>query len=101
MSDRYIARLRRISEELDGAKIAIAYVARNLDRGEVLREVGDSLRSRAFLLEIAKNLDTTYFVRLTAEFEGVLKDHLISNHPTHPFSIRGGTWKVDQLLSAV
>src|SRR4051812_4288025 len=101
MSHRYIERLRRISEELDGVRTAITLISKNFDKREIIQGIEASRLSRTFLQEIAKNLDTTYFVRLTAEFEGILKDHLVINHSTNPVSVRGGIWKIDKLLDNV
>jgi|SRR5579872_2949905 len=100
MSDRYVSRLRRISDELDGTTKAIALLSRMYDRNEAALELRDAHLSRSFLYEIARNLEITYFVRLTAEFEGILKDHLRSNHPQHRCAA-GGIWKIDEFLSAV
>ena len=43
-------------------------------------------------------VELTYFVRLYAEFEGILKDHLATNHPTIMISDKP---KVDKLISLV
>ena len=48
-----------------------------------------------------QNLETTYFIRLTAEFEGILKDHLRTNHPDVAFPSRQAEWKLDWFLSRV
>lgn len=44
------------------------------------------------------HLEATYFIRLYAEFEGVLKDHLATNHPRVKVPEKP---KVDWLLSRV
>lgn len=50
------------------------------------------------MTEASRNAEQTYFIRLYAEFEGILKDHLATNHshvrvPDKP--------KVDWLISRV
>ncbi len=45
------------------------------------------------------NLEKTYLVRLFGEFEGILKDHLVSNHPTVRFNEKQD--KVDRLLRLI
>src|SRR5207247_786218 len=57
--------------------------------------------SRDFLELVGKDLEITYFVRLTAEFEGILKDHLITNHPRISFPAKKSEWKVDWFLRKV
>ncbi len=58
--------------------------------------MGD-LKPKDFVLA-NQNLEATYFIRLYAEFEGILKDHLATNHsrikvPEKP--------RVDWLISRV
>jgi len=48
--------------------------------------------------DAARNLEITYFIRLFAEFEGILKDHLTTNHPLVTVSDNP---KVDWLISRV
>jgi hypothetical protein len=61
----------------------------------------DSLRPRTpkQVQNVADSLEVTYFVRLTAEFEGVLKDHLRSNHPAIAIPVRRSDWTVDWFIS--
>ena len=80
MSDIYIRRLRAIQEDLDISREAFAFVRTNWHRQEVAEHFRVHARTLARVERAGANLDTTYFVRLTAEFEGILKDHLRTNH---------------------
>lgn len=101
MSSTYIQRLRTILDEFDLARESLVYVAKNLGRQDVADHFKDRLQKELLspkrFERAAEKLDTTFFVRLTAEFEGILKDHLRTNHP----SIKQSGWKVDWLISNV
>ncbi len=96
MSDIYIQRLRRIQMEQTATRMALAYVKRNWQRHSIYHET-EMLTPSNFALA-ARNAEATYYIRLYAEFEGILKDHLTTNFaqitmPDKP--------KVDWLISRV
>lgn len=97
MSGVYRNRLRRIQAELTAAREAIAYVSRHWQQESVVKEIASIVTQHDFLLAAA-NIEKTYFVRLYAEVEGILKYHLAANHAT--ISI-GDKPKVDWLISRV
>lgn len=96
MSGPYIQRLRGIRDEYEVARQSLAYVNQNWD--------GKSLFNSAFFQGIEEktvntaiqNIEVTYFVRLFAEFEGILKDHLQTNHPAVKVPAKP---KVDDLIA--
>lgn len=97
MSGVYRNRLRRIQAELSAAREAIAYVSRHWQQESIINEIDPTVTRHDFLLAAA-NIEETYFVRLYAEFEGILKFHLAANHA----NIRvGDKPKVDWLISRV
>lgn len=57
--------------------------------------------TRSTFIDAANRLDDTFFVRLTAEFEGILKRHLRTNHPTVKFPGSRSNIKVDWLIGRV
>lgn len=79
MSSTYIRRLRGVQTEFEAAKQALAYVERHWQQQIIYQEV-PRLSPRDFA-QASHNIEQTYFIRLYAEFEGVLKDHLTTNHP--------------------
>lgn len=96
MSDVYIQRLRDVQMEFNSAREAISYVQRNWQRYDIY---ADLVRLKpAHFDEAGLNVEMTYFVRLYAEFEGILKDHLATNHPTIMISDKP---KVDKLIHLV
>jgi hypothetical protein len=97
MSGVYRNRLRRIQSELSAAREAIAYVSRHWQQESVVNEIDPVITQHDFLLAAA-NIEKTYFVRLYAEFEGILKYHLATNHSTIGM---GDKPKVDWLISRV
>ena len=78
MSRVYIQRLRDIRDDLDITRETFAFLRLNWHRQEVADYF--RLRTQQRVQQAEASLETTYFVRLTAEFEGILKDHLRSNH---------------------
>ena len=80
MSSVYVERLRKVSREYDAARQAIDYVIINY-QAQSIYNVIPVLTPRDFEHTSAL-LEHTYFIRLFAEFEGILKDHLDTNHPT-------------------
>lgn len=101
MSDVYIQRLRSVQMEFNSAREAIRYVQRNWQRYDIYADLG-SLKPTHFE-EAGRNVEVTYFVRLYAEFEGILKDHLATNHPAVavPDKPKVDKPKVDKLISLV
>ena len=81
MSRFYLYRLRVLREERDAARLALAYRAQNWQRSEVAEfATAPPPATRQRIMTTDANLETTFFVRPTAEFEGILKDHLHANH---------------------
>jgi len=96
MSNIYIQRLRIIQMEFNSAREAINYVRRNWQKHDLHAEF---IRLKpAHFEEAGRNVEVTYFVRLYAEFEGILKDHLATNHPSVVVPDKP---KVDKLISLV
>ncbi len=98
MSRFYLYRLRVLRDERDATRLALAYLARNWHRSETAEFAAaqNSPGAKQMILKTDANLDTTFFVRLTAEFEGILKDHLRANH-----RITNPPYKVDALITRV
>ncbi len=96
MSEVYIQRLRAVQMEFNAAREAISYVQRNWQRHDIYADLA-RLRPAHFD-EAGRHVEMTYFVRLYAEFEGILKDHLAINHPTVMIADKS---KVDKLISLV
>ena len=98
MSDVYLYRLRKVLGEHDAAREAVALIGRKWNR----QGFGDSLNgvSETMLEEAARNLERTYFLRLYAEFEGILKDHLVSNHPAQAFAEEDRP-RVDEVIARI
>lgn len=95
MSSTYIQRLRGVQSEYDAIKMSITFFEQY--RGKEHPQQIGTVTPRDFV-RAELNLEATYFIRLYAEFEGILKDHLATNHrrikvPDKP--------KVDWLLSRV
>lgn len=96
MSDIYIHRLRAVQAEFNSAREAIGYVLRNWQKYNIYAEM--PRLSPSHFDEAGANVEMTYFVRLYAEFEGVLKDHLTTNHPSVPIVDKP---KMDWLINRV
>ena len=96
MSDVYIQRLRGVQREFNSAREAIRYVQRNWQRYDIYADL-PGLKPANFE-EAGRNAEVTYFVRLYAEFEGTLKDHLATNHPAVAVPDKP---KVDKLIGLV
>ncbi len=96
MSDVYIQRLRQIQTEQAATRMALAYVGRNWHTHSIYQEA-ELLTPGNFALA-ARHAESTYYIRLYAEFEGILKDHLKTNfsHVSVPDKP-----KVDWLISRV
>ena len=96
MSAIHVQRLRAVQAEFDAMDTAIRYVNRHWQTQNIHQEVGD-LKPKDFS-GARQNLEATYFIRLYAEFEGLLKDHLATNHPR---IITPDRPKVDWLISRI
>lgn len=96
MSHTYIQRLRAVRGEFEAARQGIAFVSRNWHRHNVYQEVDDVTPTD--FKRAGEYLFATYVIRLSAEFEGILKFHLTSNHPVIPVPREA---KVDWLISKV
>ena len=96
MSDVYIQRLRSVQMEFNSAREAIRYVQINWQKHDIYADLARF--TPANFDEAARHVKMTYFVRLYAEFEGILKDHLTANRPAVTISDKP---KVDRLISLV
>jgi hypothetical protein len=96
MSSKYIQRLRAVRGEYEAAKQGIAYVNKKWDQYDIARDVS-GVTPKDFR-RVNEYLFATYLIRLSAEFEGILKYHLRSNHPGVPIPKDA---KVDWLISKV
>lgn len=79
MSDVYIQRLRSVRNEFDASRTAIAHILSHWNTPEIIEAFSGVPRKN--FEQASQYLEVTYFVRLFAEFEGILKDHLATNHP--------------------
>ncbi len=79
MSNVHTQRLRAVNREYEAAREAVGYVVNNWDAQDIYNEM-PGLTLPNFKATNAM-LERTYFIRLFAEFEGILKDHLDTNHP--------------------
>ncbi len=96
MSRVYIQRLRGIEAEFRVAQDAMSYVSRHWQTQNISQEI--TRISPRDIIRAEQNVESAHFIRLYAEFEGILKDHLATNHwrvrvPAKP--------KIDWLLSRV
>lgn len=96
MSNQYIQRLRAIRGEFEAARQSLAFVSQNWQKYNIYLEV-DGVTPANFQ-RAGEYLFATYLIRLSAEFEGILKYHLTSKHPH--ISIPKDV-KVDWLISKV
>ena len=78
MSRLYIERLRVVSREYNAVQQAVGYVIINWDAQNIDRKI-KGVTPRDFR-NANTLLERTYLIRLLAEFEGILKDHLDTNH---------------------
>lgn len=80
MSDIYVQRLRAIRAEKESVENGLRLVLSRWDdlRPRSAAQPG-SLKQEDFRSAVQK-AEGTYLVRLHAEFEGILKDHLTTNH---------------------
>ena len=81
LRSQYSDRLNRIQEELLLALASVRYMRANLNKPEIDRLSEFAPPKRAALAGLEKRLEETYFIRLTAEFEDVLKDYPSDYYP--------------------
>ena len=80
MSSIYIERLRRVSREYEALRQAVVYVINNWQQQDIYNKI-QGITPQDFKRTV-DSLERTYFIRLFAEFEGILKDHLDTNYST-------------------
>lgn len=80
MRSVYVERLRRVGREQEAVQQEVGYVIDHWQAQSIYDEM-PGLTPRD-LRDANALLERTYFIRLFAEFEGILKDHLDTNHPT-------------------
>ena len=96
MSDLYIQRLRGVQTELAAVRAALTYIERNWQKQDIYLDI--PILTAADFVQAARRAEAAYFIRLYAEFEGTLKDHLATNHPQVPLPDKP---KMDWLISRV
>ena len=96
MSNRYIQRLRSVRGEYEAARQGLAFVNQNWHKYNIYQEIYDV--TPANFRRAAEYMFATYLIRLSAEFEGILKYHITSNHPDIAVPKDA---KVDWLISRV
>jgi len=96
VSNQYIQRLRAIRGEFEAARQGMAFVSRNWHKYDIYQDVNDV--TPANFQRAGEYAFATYLIRLSAEFEGILKYHITSNHPTEAVPKDA---KVDWLISKV
>ncbi|GEM_PF-1471177 len=99
MSQAYLRRLQEVNDDLLIVLEISVFVCDSWHRQNISSAF--PRRSLAHIREAAGGLETAYFVRLTAEFEGILKDHLRTNHPQIVFPANRRDWTVDWFLRRV
>lgn len=96
MSDLYIQRLRGVQTEIAAARAALIYIERSWQRQDIYPDI--AVLTPEDFVQAARRAEATYFIRLYAEAEGILKDHLATNHPQVPVPDKP---QVDWLISRV
>jgi hypothetical protein len=94
----YIQRLRSIRGEYDAAQEALQYILLHWQSQGIAGSIQTPGLSPKHFQTARANLETTYFLRLYSEFEGIMKDHLVTNHPSVAVPERP---KVDELIAVV
>lgn len=77
MSNQYIQRLRSVRGEYEAARQGFAFVNQNWHKYNIYQEVYDV--TPANFHRAAEYVFATYLIRLSAEFEGILKYHITTN----------------------
>ena len=78
MSNQYIQRLRSVRGEYEAARQGFAFVNQNWHKYNIYQDVYDV--TPANFHRAAEYVFATYLIRLSAEFEGILKYHITTNH---------------------
>ena len=78
MSGIQINKLRAVFDEFNAANEALGYIDRFWTTADVMDALGSA--KLRHIRSARQNLERTYLVRLTAEFERVLRDHLAAAH---------------------
>lgn len=99
MSQQYIRRLRKVQDDLKIALELSEFVRHSWHRQDISGAFPERTLSR--IKEAEEGLPTAYFVRLTAESEGILRDHLQTNHPQIAVPANRRDWTVDWFLRRV
>ena len=99
MSKQYIQRMRHIRDDLEIALEVSGFVRQKWHRQDFFSAFPK--RSLARIGEAEEGLEAPYFVRLTAEFESILKDHLRTNHSRIAFPPNRRNWTIDWFLNRV
>ena len=89
-------RLRAVDTQRRSVAASLTFIVGNWERQNLRVEIEGHTPEN--FRRAQAELDATYFVRLYAEFEGLLKDHLATNHPAVVLPQKP---KVDAVLSAV
>src|SRR5665213_1875770 len=95
MSQDYEDRLKSIREELRVCQSSLTYLLQNINDASTSAEFRNLNRQK--LESTRDNLEDIFFVRLFAEFEGILKDHLRSS--PNPVKFDDNNVKVNWLLA--
>ena len=102
MSDLHVQRLRAIRAEWEAAKVSVAFmISHQHDQAVIQALAPPGAGNRVSIRDVERSrdgLEATYFIRLHAEFEGLLKEHLKTQHPHIRLPPNP---KVDWLLSRV
>ena len=98
MSNYHVERLRAIDTQRKSVRASLAFVLGNWERKNLHAEI-QSYTPENFR-QAQADLDAVYFVRLYAEFEGLLKDHIVTNHPAAAADLSPKP-KVDDVIAAV
>ena len=79
MSDRRVRRLALVRDEYDAAREALAYLNRNWNRLQNVKQFRGI--GRPDVREALANLEDTYIVRLTIELENMLRSYYVEHQP--------------------
>lgn len=100
MSQTYIRRLKRIGDEFVAARGALAYAAQNWQKHALYSHRELEMIGPQDIKNAADNLETTFIIRLFAEFEGILKEHLTQHHAgIHLPEDARAVWLIDRVAN--
>lgn len=95
----YIAMIDAVARDYYAALDAFAYTVRTWQTFTTdYEERKDRSLTKSTSIDANTRLDATYFIRLTAEFEGILKQHLRSSHPAVRLPVNA---RIDWLIKTV